>query len=299
MIRDKRWDEVENMSDSEYEDFLKSEAEKIIEAMKSYKPQPVEKYDKEYIIERLGKGDAKVCMDLLSECDLSKLSNEDYNSLVVLFEGLLKYENDGFSSDYDVLDNYGDYFSDNAKDYAEILLLLKYGRDIKLTATIPHKGHQTIEIDKAHLIFKLREGIDDLLYDHMRKLGRESELNRRRLLDFTPDESLGRIINNYGFLDEYRLALKGRGKNIPKLGKYVYRIVEKKHKSIFSNMNESDKYYLLGSFLVYAGFVPSYSWEEWEVLEKKHKRNVVKSWVESYGRVNTDVLDESKQKLKD
>lgn len=214
--------------------------------------------------------------DIIANYNLSKLSVEDYNDLKWIFTRL-KFHFD------DVTKWSDDFFSDSGKYYSEILLLLKYGKNIKLSANIPHKGMQTIDISKEHVIFKLRELINDYLYAKLKEEEKLSFLSKEYNYDLIEDDDLKNVISEEEKTEDRRLDSIGRSTYSVRLGEYV-QTTYNDYINLFSKLSKCDAYCLIGGFLVWCGHVPSYTWEEWEVLEKKHKKNIVEGWIRALAK---------------
>lgn len=230
----------------------------------------------EHIIDILGEEDSNAYLEILKNYNLNdRLSDYDFICLLVLFQGI-RHKDNILEKDLDNI-----CLPTFQKLFAEMILLLRHGKNIKLSADIPKKGKQNIEISNTQT-YNLISMLDNCLYNTMHSCYYKGIGYEQKPFDVTSsDNDLKRLINEEEKKENYRIKSIGReNKYLARLGKYIcdkLRVY-----SLFSKLTQTEAYCLIGDFLVYNGQVPSYTWEEWEVKGKPEKKDDVKYWIKAY-----------------
>lgn len=233
--------------------------------------------------------DADVYLMIIKRYKLEdKLSDKDLLSLLLLFDNI-KYQPviNINSITFDLLPNSLEIFS-------KAILLLKHGKNIKLSADIPNKGSQDIEINgyiKDYIISLL----DDSIYETMHTCFFPNVgFDKKPFSVNSSDEVLKTLAEEEEKKRKNRIKTIGRErKYLPRLGKFISD--KMKQNDLFSKLNKTEGYCLIGDFLVYNKQLTSYTWEDWEILDNHDKQNYVRYWIKSYKNLSKDEASGSQQ----
>ncbi len=237
----------------------------------------------------LGDEPSKIFIDILKQYNMKDFSQSDYNIVTMHFLACCHY---------DILHKEWDSWTKD-KDFAEIILLLRYGKNIQLSADIPQIGNFKVSIEKESLIQEIHDILEEYLYKRHRKIyGERSLIAKKSNYEeddylITHDE-LFNIFEKGQKEEDYEKKTKSReNKYIPRLGDFVSSMLEQ-YDSTYSKLILYDRYSLLGDFLAYGGHAP-YSWEDWQVKDKNEKAKIVRNWIKSSKKLSEDEASGSQQ----
>ena len=237
----------------------------------------------------LGEEPSKVFVDILKQYDLNDFTQSDYQRVMGHFMA---------SGYYDILHKEWDSWT-NDKDFAEIILLLRYGNNIQLSADIPQIGNYKLKIEKKDLIQIIHDMLENHLYKSHRKIYRDKSL----IADKTKNEEDDFLVTHDELFSicekeqkevDYQKKTKSRdNKYIPRLGSFVFSILTE-YSSTYSKLILYDRYSLIGDFCAYGGHTP-YCWEDWIVKDRNEKAKIVRNWIKSYKKLSEDETSGNQQ----
>lgn len=159
-------------------------------------------------------------------------------------------------------------------EVAEILLLLRNGKDIQLTATIPQEGKKVIRINKDMnqelqkmfvdslcKRFSLREEFEDEFY-----LSQLCERKKQLVKQIEKESKQKKFTKNLGEFVSVNTS-----------SSFYFK------PELFQKINKSKFYALCTDFLFYNEQLSSlFSPEEWKSKDIKEKYDIARKWVDSY-----------------